>query len=64
MNRLQGTAANMAIAGYAAKAGSHILNDLRGALDESAGSIEAMKIQALGLVTRRRPTRARYAKRR
>src|SRR5471032_1053898 len=51
MNRLQGTAANMAVAGYAAKAtGSHILGDISETLDESKKfEVEAMKIKALGL---------------
>lgn len=51
MNRLQGTAANMAVAGYAAKAtGSHILGDISETLDESKKfEVEAMRIKALGL---------------
>lgn len=64
MNRLQGTAANMAIAGYAAKAtGSHILGDLRGALDESKTfEVEAMKIRALGLGDQATADAVKYAK--
>jgi hypothetical protein len=64
MNRLQGTAANMAIAGYAAKAtGSHILGDLGETLDESKKfEIEAMKIKSLGLGDHATADAVKYAK--
>ncbi len=64
MNRLQGTAANMAVAGYAAKAtGSHILGDLKDTLDESKTfEVEAMKIKALGLGDHATADAVKYAK--
>ncbi len=64
MNRLQGTAANMAIAGYAAKAtGGHILGDLRDTLDESKTfEVEAMKIKSLGLGDHATADAVKYAK--
>ncbi|CAE6784526.1 hypothetical protein R69658_04231 [Paraburkholderia aspalathi] len=64
MNRLQGTAANMAVAGYAAKAtGSHILGDLKNTLDESKTfEVEAMKIKALGLGDHATADAVKYAK--
>jgi len=64
MNRLQGTAANMAVAGYAAKAtGSHILGDIGETLDESKKfEVEAMKIKALGLGDHATADAVKYAK--
>lgn len=64
MNRLQGTAANMAVAGYAAKAtGSHIVGDLAETLDQSkAFESEAVRIKALGLGDHATADAVKYAK--
>ncbi|MFP6558134.1 phage tail tape measure protein [Paraburkholderia sp. B3] len=64
MNRLQGTAANMAVAGYAAKAtGSHIMGDLAETLDQSkAFESEAVRIKALGLGDHATADAIKYAK--
>ncbi|MFP4894511.1 phage tail tape measure protein [Paraburkholderia sp. EG304] len=64
MGRLQGTAANMAVAGYAAKAaGSHIIGDLSETLDQSkAFESEAVRIKALGLGDHATADAVKYAK--
>ena len=64
MGRLQGTAANIAIAGYAAKAtGSHIMGDLSETLEQSkAFESEAVRIKALGLGDHATADAVKYAK--
>ncbi|MEX3929976.1 phage tail tape measure protein [Paraburkholderia sp. BR10936] len=64
MGKLQGTAANMAVAGYAAKAaGSHIIGDLSETLDQSkAFESEAVRIKALGLGDHATADAVKYAK--
>ena len=51
MEKVQGVAANMAVAGYAARStGMHIVGDLRETIDESKkAEAEEMRIKALGL---------------
>jgi hypothetical protein len=64
MGKLQGTAANIAVAGYAAKAtGAHVIGDLSETLDESKTfEAEVTRIKALGLGDHASAEAVKYAK--
>lgn len=64
MNAMQGTAANMAVGGYAAKsAGQAVLGDLKDTLDESKKfESDAARIRALGLGDHASTDAAKFAR--